>query len=516
MNLASKDDIRDSDAAQTMRTFYGNLESVLKRHQPIAYAPYAAQRLAAAFERPTMLAQIRPHHLLHSIEANCAYTRKQNRDSVDSNRIARIMNVYYQHRDPLHSGLCADDKLDLLFLVMYREQIELQYSYSQDELARNQELFVSNNPMPKLSGEFLGEYGLSFDAWIRLCFFANVAATTNESRLFHRRALTECNFHSIPTDHVESFLQHASLTTRQIGDRFRGVRDSTKSQFHSLIRSAFLQYPLIRLEQDVYLAPHPPLVLRHSGQGLYNATKQLPSFGDEFGASVERYVSKLLDCASRKLRAVGNTELEKLSPGKSCDFLVEFVDSIVLVESKATSFVAERLVENAILNDGSTAKIATGIEQLYTTAFDLHSGAFDCMGVDRTKPVVGIVATFGEIPFANSGWYRDSFILKRAESKLRTPAYPSVNMQRWPLVVSLGTLELLLMNLNSFDFCVTALCDEKDSEPYIKTGDWDRFLASKLAGNDLRVEQLPFVADQCDGFWRSLGIMEPPGNRGPM
>jgi hypothetical protein len=457
-----------------------------------------------------MLAKIRPHHLLHSIEANCVYARGQNRDSVDQNVIARVMNVYYLHRDPLQSGLLGDGKLDLFFLTMHREQIELQYSHSQDELARNQELFVSNNPIPKLSGEFLAERGLSFDVWIRLCFLAFVAANTNESRLFHRSALAECDFHTIPADQVESFLQLTSVTTRQIAERFRSMRDCTKPQFHSLIRPVFLQHPLIRLKQDIYLAPHPPLVLRHAGQGLYNAMKQLPSFGAEFGASVQRYVGKVLNCATRKLRAAGNLELEKLSPGKSCDFLVEFAESILLVESKATSFVAERLVENAILSDGSTAKIATGIEQLYTTAFDLHSGVFDSLGVDPAKPVVGIVVTFGEIPFANSSWYRDSFILKRAESKLRTPAYPSANMERWPLVMSLGTLELLLMNLNSFDAGITALCDEKDSEPYIKTGDWDQFLKSKLAENQPRVKPLPFVAEQCGVFWDSLGLTKRP------
>jgi hypothetical protein len=396
--------------------------------------------------------------------------------------------------------------VDLFFRVMHREQMEIQHSYSQDELARNQELFVANDPMPKLANEFLLKYGLSFDAWIRSSFFASVATTTRESSLFHQRVLSECRFHDISNEQVDAYLRHSSMSSPQIGERFRMLRAGIKPQFHGLIRSAFLAKPLMCFEGDSYLAPHPPLLLRHSGHGLYAAIKQLPSFGDEFGRSVQRYVGKLLASAQTNQLAFGNTEMEALSPGKSCDFLVEFSDTILLVESKATSFVAERLVENAILNDGSTAKIASGIEQLYTTAADLQSGCFDSLGVNRTKPVVGIVATFGDIPFVNSIWYRDNIIRKRAESKLAAPIYPTTGMPEWPLIMSLGTLELFIMNLNSFDTSISALVNEKKSEPYIRTGDWDQFLKRKLNADEGRVKQLAFVKERCQAFWKSVGI----------
>jgi hypothetical protein len=335
---------------------------------------------------------------------------------------------------------------------------------------------------------------------------AAVAALSRPTCDFHRDTLAKCEFHDIPPDRVDAYLKAASRAPRQIGDEFWELRKRTKPQFHSLIRSIFLKFPIVALADNTYLAPHWQIVLRHSGQGLYSAIKALPSFGKEFGRSVQRYIGKLLACADRKMRLVTNSELEKHSPGKSCDYLLEFADCVLLLESKATSFVAQHLTENAILNDGSTGKIAEGIEQLYTTAHDLRSGVFQAFGIDRDKPVIGIVATFGDIPFANSDWYFKTFVLPRAGSKLQQPIFPSVNMSRAPIVMTLGTLELLVTVLNSRLTSMTALCDEKDALPYITVGDWDAFLREKVSSNQSNLLPLPFVTENCTAFFTAMGI----------
>ncbi len=252
-----------------------------------------------------------------------------------------------------------------------------------------------------------------------MCYFATTAAEQSPEKVFHKHVFDESPRYGVTENEVEQFLNHSSVSPSEIRDRFLGLRDKTKPQFHSQIRSAFLERPLIRLEDKFYVSPHPPLILRHSGQGLYKALKGFPKFGDEFGETVYRFIRKLLESLTASKRMLTNSDLERHSPGKSCDSLVELDDVVLLVESKATSFVAERLVENAILNDGSTAKIAKGIEQLHTSAFDLRSGVFGKVGVNRNKKVIGIVATFGEIPFANSDWYRENFIVKRAENPSR-------------------------------------------------------------------------------------------------
>jgi hypothetical protein len=491
------------DAERAMWLLHAKLEAILNRHQPGDYARFAATQLAAATADPKMLAQIRPHHILHSIEANCSFTRRHNRDAVTWDCIARVMNVYHEHQDPLKAAVA---NLTHLFLLMHREQIEIQHSHTHVEIARHRQIFVDGDPMPRLAREYETRQGLSFDQWLTLSFMAAAAAHSRPTCDFHRDSLAKCEFHDIPSDRVDAYLKAASRTPRQIGDEFWELRKRTKPQFHSLIRSIFLKFPLMALDDAVYLAPNWELVLRHSGQGLYKAIKALPSFGKEFGRSVQRYIGKLLSSAVGKARILTDSDLEKHSPGKSCDFLLEFADCVLLLESKATSFVAEHLTENAILNDGSTGKIAEGIEQLYTTAHDLHSGVFNAFDIDRSKPAIGIVATFGDIPFANSDWYFKTFILARAGSKLQQPIFPSMAMSRAPIVMTLGTLESLIAVLNFLPTSIVGLCGEKDSLSYMSVGDWDTFLRDKVTANELDLP-LPFVTDSCNRFFAAMGIL---------
>lgn len=495
MTLASLKEIRDFDAKERMHRLYASLESALKWHQPRDYSAFVAQKLALAFEKPELLARYRPHHALHSVEANCAFSNQRFCDGVKNEHLDHVMNLYHEHQDPMHSGLLNDEKLDHFFLVMHREQMEVQYAASRNEMARYQALFLADEPIPKLANTMQRERGISVGSWIATCYFAVTAADQSPEKVFHKSVFSASPQYGVSENEVEQFLSQSSVSPREIRDRFVGLREKTKPQFHSQIRSVFLEYPLIRLEDDFYVSPHPPLLLRHSGQGLYKTLKGFPYFGNEFGETVCRFICKLLASLEEYEHLLTSSDLERYSPGKSCDFLVEFEDVILLVESKATSFVAERLVDSAILNDGSTTKIAKGIEQLHTTAYDVRSETFAKLGIDAKKEVIGVVATFGEIPFANSDWYRKSFIEKRAESRLAEPIFPSENMTQWPIVMSLESVEHLVATLNSFDSGLNDLVKEKDAKPYIQVGDWDRFLVSKMSEDPTRVQSIPFLLE---------------------
>ena len=56
-----------------MLSFYDVLEKKAKRHLPRKYILYIAERLTQCRRDLKKFAQTPPHHLLHSIEANCAY-----------------------------------------------------------------------------------------------------------------------------------------------------------------------------------------------------------------------------------------------------------------------------------------------------------------------------------------------------------------------------------------------------------------------------------------------------------
>lgn len=496
---------RDAEAVITMQRFYDHLESLLKRHRTIDYAPFASGVLKAALEAPDRSVSIAPHHVLHSIEANCRYTRGQNHDPVDRNRFIQVLNVYAEHEDPLNSGLISQS-IDHLFRKLHREQIEPQYIHSRGDLVRDLRLFITNNPLPHLSNEFSRQNGLTIEEWLKLSFVTWIAANRDPRCCFTKEIVLSFDMLGVTPDRAEFFFDASSRTPVAIGERFQETRQSLKPQFHSLIRFIFLEAPIIDFGSGRMLAPQPSLILRHSGQGLYRLLRNLPHFDKEFGDSFERYVGNVVSSIKGSIRCLNKRDLERLSPGKSCDFLVEMSDSILLLEAKAATFTANLLTEKAIFNDNSTAKVATAIEQLYTTAYEIHNGDLKSLGIDTTKVIFGIVVTYGDLPLANSNWYFNTFFLKRAESKLKPPIYPSTAMEQLPIIMPIQVLELFAATITHLDASPTLLFDEKESQPYLKVGDWNTFLASKLRESNKKDLMLPFAQDQFVEFLVSLGF----------
>ncbi len=502
--VAKKETPANLRARSAMRAFYSALENKLKRFQPIDYAPFASLTMRKGLEDIKMRVYFPPFKILHSIEANCAYARGQNKDPVDKSRLGAVMNVWHDNPNPL-SEETIKANVQHFVLLMTREQIELQYHHSPNKTARIQRLFVTGNPMPTVSSEFEDRYGLSIEKWIQLCWLTWAACNKAESGCFLKSELHNYKEIDITDSEIESYFSLVGRTPNQIGNRFREEVLKKQPELRFLIRSIFLDTPVMDFGQDRMLVPHPQLVLRNSGQGLYKLIKPLSGFDKEFGDTVQSYAGDILKCLDGRLLLLHDKQLEDLSgQGKSCDFLVELSDCVVLVECKATTFVATGLLDHVILDDGSTGKVAEGMVQLYSTAHDLEQGTFDSVGVSRRKPVLGIVATFGEIPLANNDWYFESFILRRAEKGLKRSIYPSDSMVRRPLVLSLQTLENLVKLLNSTKASPFALYDEKDQLPYTQVGDWDSYLSNKLQKLGNRIEQLAFVEKELGGFFEKI------------
>jgi hypothetical protein len=303
------------------------------------------------------------------------------------------------------------------------------------------------------------------------------------------------------------FFALSSRTPTQIGERFRWVRDQTKLQFHSLIRSAFLETPLIDFGEGRYVAPDPTLVFRHCEQGLYEAVRQLPSFGGEFGDSVERYVRATVSAMSGVVRLCGKRELESSLRGKSCDFLAETADCIFLVEAKATTFRAKLLTEAAVLKDGSTGKVADALGQLRRTAADVRASAFAELGVDGSKPICAAVATYGRLPFANSDWYFEKFV-RRMGTQGGGPAAAPATLDAPPAIMSLDQLDMFVVLLNRLGVTPTSVMAEKAGHAYVSVGDWEQFLRNRLTALAEPPEPLQFVRAAAEAFWTSMGVSE--------
>jgi hypothetical protein len=493
-----------------MRRFYESLEGLLKRHQPIDYGPYAALKLRESQEDGvTQLARIPPHYVLHSIEANCRYARGQNSDAVDWPRFARVMNVYHDYPERWPVEVLTNNSLDHFFLLLYRQQMELQYCPSRNDLARIWHLFVNNNDMVSVSQEFEKKYHLSMAQWVKFCLTTYTLTDEHRAGCFSPHLITHNSFFKDESRATEAFFRLSSCSPKEIGRRYEDVRRTLPPQFHFLVRSVFIETPLIDFGENRMLCPMPKLMFRQSGEGLYRLSRELPGFSKAFGKAVQNCVKEILQSYANDRRILEDRELGKVVFGKRCDFLVDLPEGILLVECKGTTFVAHNLTTHAIAKDNSTGKVARGMKQLYVTAADIKSGKFRSIGIDSEKPILGIVVTFGELPLANSCWYFDTFFLKRRNaSSYDVGANEDIIMRR-PMVLSLATLQDFVRVLISTPaISPFELYDAKEAEPYHVVGDWDAYLRSRLRDCEDHIASLPFEEDQFDDFFAKLRCLD--------
>lgn len=483
---------------------YDALEGKLKRYQPREYILWMSKHLAEAWGDFNELAKIPPHRIMHSIEANCAYWKKGYADKVNWNTVAKVMNTtYHDWTDPFLLAAIPEN-INRFMLMMYREQIELQKSTSWSYIMRVWRLFVRSPSMRKSNQEFQVEFGLTMDQWVKLCFVCWVIAINKKGNAFLIKNVPD-PVTGIGVNEFDAFLKYSARSPSEIGNHFLQIRKVVPYEFHSLIRSSFLEMPIIRFEDETIIVPHTHLLFRHSGEGLYRLSKDLNSFSDDFGKSFEKYVQMVINDAKNTQKIITNKQLKKVVKGKICDFLIEMKDVVVLVECKACSFTANQFSDDAIKDNNSTTKVVQGLTQLYSTAKDLEDGLFDQFGIDKKKPTIGIVITFGEIPSANSDWYFQEFFLKQASDKLPQNLYPSKQMTRRPVVLDIQALEKLVAHLNTCEEGLLHLYDEKMGKSYHSVGDWEVWLDSKDEDNKI-TKLLNFLKEDKKDFLRQMNL----------
>lgn len=106
------------------------------------------------------------------------------------------------------------------------------------------------------------------------------------------------------------------------------------------------------------------------------------------------------------------------------------------------------------------------MRQVHKTARDLREGAFRDLGVDGDKPIVAVVTTYGELPFANSEWYFDFFV-RRAAAGSDGPLPQPSDLKHRPAVLSIAALELFVLVLNNAGLTPLDLFDQKVAADYV-------------------------------------------------
>ncbi len=500
--MVSEEHVRNKTPKVAFLELYDALERKVKRHAPRDYITWMSKRLAESWLDNKKFVQTPPYRIMHSIEANCAYWKKGYRDSVTWDAVVGIMNVYHDFVDTYQLNAISES-LERFFLMMYREQIPLQKKASWAHFLRSWVLFARDGSMTESRREFYSHYGIAMDQWVKVCLLCWTVSLKEAGGSFLFKMVENTQM-MISQETLNNFLKYSARSPEEIGHYFFDMRKDEPYEFHSLIQSSFFEKPIVRFSDDSIIVPHTHLLFRHAGEGLYRLASTLNAFATEFSNSFERYVQEVLNSLQGIITIIDSKTMESTSPAKSCDFLVETKDTVVLVECKACSFTANRLTDTAIKNNNSTGKVAKGLVQLYTTAKDLESGTFDKFGIDRNKTTIGVVVTFGEIPSANSEWYFEEFFLKRADKKLNEVIYPSKQMVRRPIVVDVSGFERLVATINSDKRTLQDLYDEKQLEGYHATGDWGAWLDSRHDSGG--IELLPFLQDARIQFLNELGV----------
>jgi len=490
-----------------MLEFYDTIEKKVKRHRPEEYIPYCAQRLSEFHRDVDKISKIPPHNLLHSIEANCAYYKSGYDDQVTWKSFAQIMNLYQDYGDNPFLSYTISENIDRLFLMMARQQFELQNKPSRVHMARVWSLFVENPYTITLAEQFERVFGISFKQWLHLSFLSWVAAHENPTRIFKRDILLGCDFYKVTSQLADLFYSHVSYSIKQIKNNFLNIRNEEESAFHFLIRSVFLEKPIIAFDDGNMIAPAPDLIFLHSGEGLLDLVRTIPDSDSSIAKSFEYYIGTVLNCLNNKICVIPSNQLEDIvrrsTGGKVCDFIIETDSEILLIECKATTYTAKMFTDNAILNNSSTGKIANGLVQLYTTAHYLDNGVFDTLSIDNDKPAVGIIVTFGEIPLVSSDWYFKKFVMERAERRLSPPIFPSNKMTFQPIVMSVETFENMITILNNTSTSIINLSDAKENEGYAAVGDWNTYLRSQV---NSEYQGLSIITDNNRNFFESMGV----------
>jgi len=100
------------------KAFQGEIEGRVKRLDPLSLALTLSMIGQEVVAKPDRMAMFPLHHLMHALEACCAYHRKAYSEEVTRDSLRKLVNTYHNYDDPLSEYLLREsNRLDLLCYV---------------------------------------------------------------------------------------------------------------------------------------------------------------------------------------------------------------------------------------------------------------------------------------------------------------------------------------------------------------------------------------------------------------
>lgn len=499
INSLSEDEVRLKARLRTMNIQCA-LEKKAKRIKPYKFIPY----IIDLFNNPPKNIFIAPHTILQAIETNCAYQKREYDEDITFEKFADIINLNKSLEDENDFYLWSiHHRIDLFFQFIARIQFEAQNTgFNKQYLSRYWKLFFDNNFTPKLFDKFSEKFGISVEKWF-LCSIGMFS-------FFHKSLIGNSNIKIPPEINVNDndisrYLDLSVYSEEEIKRNYFDARKGIPYEFHFLIRSIFMERPILKLNAGQIVAPIPKLIFRHMGYKLKAMFEAIDTNEHCLADSFEKYTEMVLNNLSSLIKLYPNNELETLSnPDKSCDFLLITPTENILIECKAVDFKVKTLTKNAIYNCNAFSKIQKAIVQIDSTLRNIKTKKIEIKELDKTKPFLKIVVTFGEMRGFNSDWLLNELLSKeRLDIKSSSGDLNTTN----PVIISIEGLEKLIMYIESSDKSLIDIYNAKQEQGYCLTGDWDAFLTNKageLDGN----ENLNFVERVFNEIYERLGIKE--------
>ena len=485
-----------------VRTIYDNLAKKAKRIRPENFVPL----LVSTFRQPPKGVVLPPHVILQAIEANCSYHKNGYDEQATWGKLAEILNIFLSEDFNPYLVYVIRKNVNLLMQYMHRSQFDIQKTESsQKDLVRYWKLFAENEFTPKLHSDFENTYSISVEKWFRYSLAA-YAMLRNDLMISRYNIKIQMSL-PFSNEDFQKYFDLSIMTAQQVKEKYFESRKNIDPEFYFLIRTCFLERPILQLSNNKLISPIPELIFRHVGYGLYGLFENLDKNGYYIGKSLQSYTRSVLEDLKITNVLIDNNSLEKIAKGqKSCDYILSTEHENILIECKATIFKVNTLTQNAIANHTSTTNICRGIAQIHETLKQIEQGKFDSLGIDKRKPFIGIIITFGEIPEANSDWYSEEITPNNViGAKSSDYDGSSKLIVRKPLILSLNALENLVTLMNNSEESLVSIYDQKEKEGYISTGDWERFLIRKLSALE-KVVPLTFIKSVMEEFYKRLGL----------
>ncbi|WP_156943613.1 hypothetical protein [Alkaliphilus transvaalensis] len=380
-----------------------------------------------------------------------------------------------------------EDGIIPFFINMARQQFYVNRTYGYDDLGRAILIFTSTS-LNKSSKVFESKFGIGFSEWMLICFSVFASSTKGVPPRIRIEYYLDSDKKIAENESIRNVFKLLSIEPRYVSqaciEKISKINNSLAMQFDVYIESIFYDKPMLKLDESRYLVVHKHFLLRQATEGIYDLMKSITSggtFGNEFGKAFEGYVSTLLSTFLSKDHIYTENDLIRYSNSKVCDFLLEFDDSIVLVECKGTEFNSIIATENAMRKDNSTRAFSKAFKQLNSIENLYKSGVFSDL-VSGDKTVVKIILTYKQLYFANSSWYRKN-ILDYQRIDVEDNCYPEI--------MSIMEFEKFLYYMKETKLSPIQILNYRLENKY--DGDWSSIL------NNVKVD-LPLLRDSFNEF----------------